>query len=72
MQHIGTIELQDRLGEYHVFEIVRDGDKLLAGSPTNTCFLIDYTYDLDEFLSTDEHIQEFITDIESKIEELEQ
>ena len=67
MEHIGTIELQDQAGEYHVFEIVRDNNKLLSGSATNACFLTDYTHELDEYLSIDEHLQEFIADIEEEI-----
>ena len=69
-KYIGIIEFQTSNDEFHVFDIVQRGDVLIAGNPTNSTFLESYSYELDEYLTFDEHLSEFISDIEERVGEL--
>lgn len=67
MEYIGIIEFQDNKGEYHDFTIVKEGDNLIAGSPTNACFLRSYKMRFDTCFSLDENLQGFVEDIECHV-----
>jgi hypothetical protein len=61
--YLGVIEFQDNEGEFHNFEIMETDDRLVFGGMTNTGFIESGYIEKDGF-STDEALQELISDLE--------
>ena len=69
MKTLGTIELQDNSGEYHIFEIMQSGDKLLYGSFCNVGFMTHGEMEIDDCFSIDENLQALVEYLETLINE---
>jgi len=63
------MELQDRDGEYHIFEIVKTATRIKFGSATNSGFLEHGYMVIDKYFSVDENLQELIADLQVAIDE---
>jgi len=63
-KYVGIIEFQDNDGEYHNFEVMDNGDRLVFGGMTNSGFIESGYIEKDGF-STDEALQELYADLET-------
>jgi hypothetical protein len=65
MKHLGTVEIKQPNGDYFVTEIMRDGGKLITGSPTNAAFLRDqWEVTIEEFADEQEALEELYAIVE--------
>lgn len=65
MKHLGTVVIKQPNGDYFVTEIVRDGGKLITGSPTNAAFLRDqWEVTIEEFADEQEALEELYAIVE--------
>ena len=64
-KYIGVLEFQSNDGEYHTFEIVQTQTHLVFGGATNTGLLESGNFVIDDAFSTDENLQELVSDLES-------
>jgi hypothetical protein len=62
-KYLGIIEFQDMNEEFHNFEIMETDDRLVFGGMTNSGFIESGYIEKDGF-STDEALQELISDLE--------
>ena len=62
-KYIGTLEFSDDDGEFHDFEILQSGERLVFGGPTNNSFLESGYMEVDEFESLDENLSELLADL---------
>ena len=70
MKHLGTVEIEQPNGEHFVTEVVRDGGKLITGSPTNAVFLRDqWEVSIEEFANEQEALQELYAMLEEAAQE---
>ena len=64
-RYIGMFEMDDNDGGYDIYDVVEvDGNKLVFGSPTNSCFLQSGYMDIIEYESLDENLQALHTALE--------
>jgi hypothetical protein len=58
-KHYGTVEIKMPNGEYFVTEVVKEGDKFITGTFTNTGLLRDkWEVSIEEYYSHQEALQE--------------
>ena len=64
--YLGTLEFQDSKGEFHDFEIIRQGDTLFFGGACNAGFLQSGFMDFDAECETqDDALAELLADLET-------
>jgi hypothetical protein len=58
-KHYGTVEIKMPNGEYFITEVVKEGDKFITGTFTNTGLLRDkWEVSIEEYYSHQEALQE--------------
>lgn len=63
-KYLGPIEIQDKTGEYHNFEVIDTNDRIVFGGATNTGFIESGYLIKDNDFSLDENLQELVADLE--------
>jgi len=63
-EYIGIIEFETNDGEIHNFEIMETAERILFGGCTN-CGFLESGYILKDGFSTDETLQEMLSDLET-------
>ena len=70
MKHLGTVEIEQPNGECFYTEVMRDGGKLITGTPTNAVFLRDqWEVSIEEFANEQEALQELYAMLEEAPQE---
>ncbi len=65
-RHLGTLEFKDEAGQFHDFEVVRAGDRLVFGGACNVGFLESGYLVIDVDCETeDEALSELLADLET-------
>jgi hypothetical protein len=64
-RHYGTVEIELPNGEYFVTEVVRDGDKFITGTCTNTGLLRDkWEVNISDYAHEQEALEELYAELE--------
>jgi hypothetical protein len=64
-KHLGAIELQSEDKEYHYFEVIETKERLVFGGFCNVGFIESGYMEKDTDFSTDENLQELLSDLET-------
>jgi hypothetical protein len=67
--YLGPLELQDRDGEYHVFEILKTATRIKFGSVCNAGFLEHGYMVIDKYFTFDVNLQELVADLQVAIDD---
>lgn len=64
-KHYGTVEIELSNGEYFVTEVVKDGDKFITGTFTNTGLLRDeWEVTISDYANEQEALEELYAELE--------
>jgi len=63
--YLGPIEFEDNKGELHIFELMDTKKRIAFGGACNAGFLESGFIEKEEWESTDETLQELISDLET-------
>lgn len=64
--YLGEHEWETESGEYEYSTILETPSHLIAGSSTNTCFLVDISMRKDKYLSIQDNLEVFIDRVEGR------